>query len=260
MDTWEDGGTYDGYMGRWSRHLADEFVRWLGVPVGSRWIDVGCGTGALAEAIAQSASPESVAGIDPSPGFIAAARMRVGDGADLRVGDAQSLPFDDASFDAAASAIALNFVPDPGLAVRDMARVVAKGGVVATYLWDYAEGMEMIRLFWDAAVALDPSIAHLDEAIRFPLCNPERLVDLFGMAGLVDLEATSLEVPTVFEDFDAYWRPMLGDQGPIPTYVGSLGATERLRLEHRLRDQLPTSGDGSIALRARAWAVRGTVR
>lgn len=260
MDTWQEGSTYDGYMGRWSRQLADEFVRWLGVPVDSRWVDVGCGTGALAEAIVQCASPTWVAGIDLSPGFIATARTRLGDGADLRVGDAQSLPFDDGSFGAAVSAIALNFVPDPALAVREMTRVTARGGAVATYLWDYAEGMELIRRFWDAAVALDPSIAHLDEATRFPLCDPERLTDLFGMAGLVDLEATSLEVPTVFEDFDAYWRPMLGDQGPIPTYVGSLGATERLRLEHRLRDQLPTSGDGSIALRARAWAVRGTVR
>ncbi len=171
MDTWQEGSTYDGYMGRWSRHLANEFVGWLNVPVDSRWVDVGCGTGALAEAIAQSASPTSVAGIDPSPGFIAAAKARLGAGADLRVGDAQLLPFDDGGFDAAVSAIALNFVPDPRLAVREMARVTAKGGVVATYLWDYAEGMEMIRLFWDAAVALDPSIAHLDEATRFPLCR-----------------------------------------------------------------------------------------
>ena len=260
MDTWEEGSTYDGYMGRWSRSLADEFVQWLGVPINARWLDVGCGTGALAEAIARSASPRSVAAIDPSPGFIAAARARLGDGADLRVGDAQSLPFDDGAFDGAVSALALNFVPDPELAVREMARTTETGGVVATYLWDYAEGMEMIRSFWDAAVALDASIAHLDEATRFPLCNPEPLADLFRTADLADLAATSLEVPTVFNDFDSYWQPMLGDQGPIPTYVGSLGTTERRRLQARLRDQLPIAADGSISLGARAWAVRGTVQ
>ena len=117
--------------------------------------------------------------------------------------------------------------------------------------------MQVIREFWDAAVALDPTIDYLDEATRFPLCRPERLNALFTESGLDDVHTTALEIPTVFEGFDEYWEPFLGGQGPAPSYVASMSQPDRQHLESRLRNQLPTSNDGVIILTARAWAVRG---
>jgi SAM-dependent methyltransferase len=260
MDIWAEGDSYERFMGRWSRLVAREFVGWLDVPPDSAWIDVGCGTGALTSAIADSARPDRLAGVDPSPGFVAAARERLGERADLRVGDAHSLPFPSAGFDAAVSGLALNFMPDPHDAVGEMRRVTRKGGVVGAYVWDYADGMQMIRRFWDVAVDLDPSIGLLDEANRFPLCHPDRLTELFKGAGLDEVESGALEVPTVFDGFEEYWTPFLGGQGPAPTYVSSLSDDHRRRLETRLRSELPLSSDGKLNLGARAWTVRGVVR
>lgn len=257
MDAWDEGDGYNDYMGRWSQPVAREFLVWLGVPTGSKWVDVGCGTGALTTTIAEETEPARLAGVDPSVAFIGTARRQLGYGPDLHVGDAQSLPFEIASFDAAVSGLALNFFPNPEEALGDMRRVTRGGGTVAAYVWDYADGMEMIRYFWDAAVALDPSVADLDEAARFPLCRPDRLSDLFESVGLIDVETTALEIPTVFQNFDEFWRPMLGDQGPAPTYVGSLTEGDRLHLEARLRSELPAPTHGKISLTARAWAVRG---
>jgi hypothetical protein len=129
--------------------------------------------------------------------------------------------------------------------------------VVAVYVWDYAEGMELIRRFWDAA-SLDPDAAPLDEARRFPLCAPAALEELWRSAGLAGVETRAIEVPTPFADFDDYWRPFLGGQGPAPGYVMSLDGDRRKALRERLRAELPTSADGRIRLTARAWAVRGT--
>ncbi|MGZ5384200.1 MAG: class I SAM-dependent methyltransferase [Acidimicrobiia bacterium] len=259
MDTWDGGASYEHYMGRWSRRVAQQFLDWIAVPPASRWVDVGCGTGALTEAITQAASPERLAGVDPSSDFIAAARHRLGESPDLRVGDAQGLPFASDEFDAAVSGIALNFVPDPGRGIQEMRRVTRSGGVVAAYVWDYADGMQTIRMFWDAAVALDPTIAHLDEAARFPLCRPERLDVLFRESGLTDVDTTPLVIPTVFAGFGEYWKPFLGGQGPAPSYVVSLTERDRRDLQARLSDELPRSDDGAIELTARAWAVRGIV-
>jgi SAM-dependent methyltransferase len=258
MDTWDESDRYDDYMGRWSEPIAREFLDWLGLPARSKWVDVGCGPGALTATIAAETAPTELAGIDPSAGFIGAARRRLNDDSDLRIGDAQSLPFGSNLFDAAVSGIALNFFPEPEAAVREMGRVTVTGGTVAAYVWDYAGGMEMIRHFWDAAVTLKPAIAHLDEATRFPLCHPEPLTAVFTSADLNDVETTALEIPTVFPSFDQYWQPLLGDQGPAPAYVGSLTEPDRRRLESRLKSELPVSSDGSINLTARAWAVKGT--
>ncbi len=155
MDGWQQGEQYERYMGRWSRPTAVKFLRWLAVQDGQKWLDAGCGTGALSTEIVNHVAPASVAGIDASSGFIDEARRRLPPGIDLRVGDAQSLPFVSGSFDVVVSGIALNFVPDAQLAVREMRRVARTGGAVGVYLWDYNDGMEMIRVFWDVAVALD---------------------------------------------------------------------------------------------------------
>ena len=254
--TWAAGDRYEPYVGRWSRRAAPEFLAWLALPAGKRWLDVGCGTGALSQTILANAQPAGVAGVDPSEGFLAFARARVPQ-AEFHVGDAQALTFEDDSFDVAVSGLVLNFVPDAAKAVGEMRRVVRPGGTVAAYVWDYAGEMQLMRRFWAAAVALDPAAGALDEAIRFSLCRPDALRALWTAAGLQDIEVRTIDVPTVFKDFDDYWSPFLGGQGPAPTYCMSLPEDRRERLRRHLQDTLPIEADGSIRLIARAFAVRG---
>ncbi|HEX2526390.1 MAG TPA: methyltransferase domain-containing protein [Geminicoccus sp.] len=256
---WAAGEVYEPYVGRWSRKVAPRFLAWLDVPAGARWLDVGCGTGALTGAILEHHAPASVLGIDPSEGFLFHARQHVLDErAAFRPGDAQALPVEDGAFDAVASALVLNFVPDPSRAAAEMRRATRMGGRVAAYVWDYADGMQLMRRFWDAAMALDPAGAGAkDEALRFGLCRPEPLRALFGQAGLRDVEVTTIDVPTVFRDFDDYWTPFLGGQAPAPAYCMSLSEDRRAALRQRLRATLPVEADGSIRLAARAWAVQG---
>ncbi len=258
-DRWLSGGAYEPYVGRWSRLAAREFLALLDAPAGLDWLDVGCGTGALAEAVAARRAPKRLAGIDPSAGFLGFARRRLGGaGAGLLLADARGLPFAAAAFDRVVSGLVLNFVPDQARAAAEMARVARPGGEVALYVWDYAEGMELMRRFWDAAVALDPAAGAQDEGRRFPVCRPEPLRGLFEKAGLVGVETRAIDVPTVFRDFDDYWTPFLGGQAPAPGYCMSLGEEARAALRERLRASLPARpDDGSIHLTARAWAVRG---
>lgn len=257
-DAWDSGSAYEPYVGRWSRLVAREFLGWLAVPPGGRWLDVGCGTGALVENILALAAPGEAVGIDPSAAYVAFARERVRDPrVRFDVGDAQALQAASASFDAVVSGLVLNFVTEPDRAVSEMARVARPGGMVAAYVWDYADGMQMIRLFWDAAAALDPRSRELDEGRRFPLCRPEPLTDLFRRAGLEGVEVRAIEVPTVFRDFDDYWSPFLGGQAPAPGYAMSLSEERRAALRERIRASLPTDSQGRHNLVARAWAVRG---
>jgi SAM-dependent methyltransferase len=239
--------------------VARQFVPWLGVPAGRRWVDVGCGTGALCAEIADAASPSSVVGVEPSEGFLETAQATLRGPPVLLSGSATAIPLGDADADAVVSALLLNFLPDPSRALAEMMRVAAPGGVVAAYVWDYAEKMEMMRAFWDAAVEVTPAAAPLDEAVRFPLCRPEGLVGLFSGAGLTRVEVTPIDIATRFTSFDDYWRPFLGGQGPAPAYAVSLDEDARARLRDRIREQLPFGADGSISLTARAWAVRGEV-
>jgi SAM-dependent methyltransferase len=257
-DTWALGDAYEPYVGRWSRLVAADFLDWLAVPPGD-WLDVGCGTGALTRTILDKAEPASVTGIDAAEGFVAYAREHVKDGrARFEVGNATALPFPDGIFSAAVSGLVLNFVPAPGAMVAEMARVVRSGGTVALYVWDYADRMQLMRVFWDCAVALDPAAAEKDEGRRFPICHPKPLAELFRDAELADVEVRGIEVPTRFRDFDDYWSPFLGGQGPAPTYTMSLGEEQRTALRECIRSRLPVESDGSISLVARAWAVRGS--
>jgi hypothetical protein len=155
-------------------------------------------------------------------------------------------------FDAVVSGLALNFVPSPRDAMAELTRVAAPGGTVAAYVWDYADGMAMLRHFWDAALELDPAAP--DEGARFPLCQPATLADLWRAAGLTAVQVRAIVVSMVFADFDAYWRPFLGGQGPAPGYLASLSVSERESLRALLRERLP---ERDIRLTARAWAVRG---
>lgn len=258
-DTWERGDPYEQYVGRWSRRVAPLFLAWLGIPAGRKWLDVGCGTGALCAAIVDQCSPSSVAGVEPSEGFLETAREHLAGRAVLHQGSATAIPLDDASVDVVVSGLVLNFVPDQRAALAEMTRVTGKGGTIGAYVWDYAGKMELMRFFWDAAVELNPDAAKMDEGIRFPLCRPEALVELFERAGLNGVEVMAIDVLTPFASFEDYWQPFLGGQGPAPAYAMSLHETARARLRDRLRGRLPAQSDGSISLIARAWATRATV-
>jgi len=258
LDVWAVGAAYHAYVGRWSRLVAREFVRGLGLPRHRSWLDVGCGAGALVQAIVDDAEPHMVLGIDRSDGFVRHARVASTSAqVAFQVGDARALPVTGGRFDAVVSGLVLNFVPDSRKMVAEMARAVRPGSTVALYVWDYAGGMQPIRRFWDAAMGLDPSAAGLDEAARFPICAPGPLQALFEEAGLSKVATHAIDVPTVFRDFDDYWAPFLGGQGPAPGYAMSLPTDRLLALREALRKTLPVAPDGSIPLTARAWAVRG---
>ncbi len=257
-EVWASGDLYEPYVGRWSRRVAREFLNWLAVPERRDWLDVGCGTGALIQTIIETENPNSIIGIDPSLGYTEYAKARIASPrARFEVGDAQSLPIDTASLDAAVAGLVLNFVPQPPRAVAEMARVVRPGCIVAAYVWDYAGKMELMRYFWDTAVALDPGAKELDEGRRFPICQPTPLAELFAQAGLSEVEVRPIDVATDFRDFDDYWSPFLGGQGPAPGYAMSLSEEGRAALRERIRSELPITKDGSIHLIARAWAARG---
>jgi len=257
-DVWASGDLYEPYVGRWSRLVAREFLTWLEVPAQKRWLDVGCGTGALSQTILATNDPETLKGIDRSDGFVEYARNKVNDQrATFEVGDAQSLPVDSNIYDSAISGLVLNFVLQPEKMISEMARAVKDAGVVAVYVWDYADKMQLMRYFWDAAIALDSAVADLDEAPRFPVCNPDALSELFQKMGLKQVETRAIDVETYFKDFDDYWNPFLGGQGPAPTYAMSLSEEKRVQLRDKIRASLPFALDGSIPLVARAWAVKG---
>jgi len=258
-DTWESGSPYEQYVGRWSRQVAPQFLSWLGIPAGRRWLDVGCGTGALCAAIVDRCSPASVVGVEPSEGFLRAAKDNLANRAALHLGSATAIPLGDASVDVAVSGLVLNFVPDQRAALAEMARVTGKGGTIAAYVWDYAGKMELMRYFWDAAVELDANAAKLDEGLRFPLCRPEALEKLFADAGLKGVEVKPIDIETRFTSFDDYWQPFLGGQGPAPAYAMSLDESGRTRLRDHIRKRLPTAASGLISLIARAWAARAAV-
>ena len=269
-DVWAAGAFYEPYVGRWSRLVAPEFISWMGVKNGREWLDVGCGTGALTEAILHGARPKSVVGIEQSPGFVEYAKshvrapdlsFRLGNKAAIsfRIGDAVSLPVLGETMDATAAALVLNFVEEPQRAVAEMTRVTRRGGTVGAYVWDYAGKMELLRTFWDAAVALDPSAGELDEGRKFSKCREAPLAQLFIVAGLKNVVTRSIDVPLHFRDFDDYWTPFLGGQGPAPSYVASLDRERRELLRETIRESLPVRRDGTIRLTARAWAVKGSV-
>ncbi|MET8764998.1 methyltransferase domain-containing protein [Lentzea sp. NPDC004782] len=248
---WDAGDAYERYVGRWSRPVAVEFLRWLDVPPGRTWLDVGCGTGALTETVLAHAQPASITGVDPSPGFLDLARQRV-EGATFEVGNAMDLG--ERQVDVVVSGLVLTFVPDVPRAVAEFARV---GSYVGAYLWDYTSGMQMMRLFWDAAKDVDPAAASQDEGLRFgDVSDPDPLRTCWTGAGLRDVEVTGIVVPTVFRDFADFWEPFEGGAGAAPAYAATLPVEQRDAIRDLLRSRLPQAGP--IELTARAWAVRGS--
>jgi SAM-dependent methyltransferase len=203
LDKWTSGSAYDQWMGRWSRLLADEFLKWLCVSSGARWLDVCCGSGVVTEAIAEFCSPGSIVGIDASPAQIAFARMhRTRSGITFELSDATAVPFPDANFDAAVCGLGLNYISEPARALQEMQRVTRSGGTIAAYIWDYAQGVRFLREFWDAAIAVDPEARDFDQGRRFPMCSPDGLRTLFQVIEVKEVKLSALQIVTRFASFD----------------------------------------------------------
>jgi ubiquinone/menaquinone biosynthesis C-methylase UbiE len=257
LDKWTSGSEYDQWMGRWSRLLAEQFLQWLAISPGARWIDVCCGSGVVTKAIAERCLPKRVAGIDASAAQIAFANQhRVGDGISFEVGDAISIPFPDASFDVVVCGLGLNYISEPIRALEEMRRVASADGVIAAYVWDYAEGAGFLRRFWDAAASVDPEATSFDQAQRFPMCTPDGLRELFRAAHCQRIRVKALEIVTWFENFEQYWAPLLSGQGSAPNYLASRSQQIKTEIRERLKSSFQSGETKPIELSARAWAVR----
>ena len=256
---WASGAAYDPYMGRWSRLVATDFVRWLDVPRERQWLDVGCGTGALSRTILETNFPKEVVGFDLSPNYIEYARCHIIDKR-LRfiLGDALALSSIVDQYDAVVSGLALNFMAEPRRALREMAQVTRTDGTVAVYVWDYAGEMQLLRYFWDAAVTLDPEVRSLDEGQRSPICSPTALASLVSDAGLGHVQCRAIDVVAQFSNFDDYWLPFLGGQGTVASYAMGLSEEHRNKLQEAIKARLPVAADGSISILLRAWAVKSS--
>lgn len=250
-----DAAAYERFMGRWSRRLAPRLLDLAAPADPRRVLDVGSGTGNLALAVAERWPTCAVVGVDPSRAFVAYARSRVGERQPVSFveGDATRLPHGAGEFDASLALLVLNFVPDPQAALAEMVRVTRPGGVVAAAVWDYGEGMGMLRAFWDAVVSVDPATAGLDEA-HMRLAGAGELAGLFARSGLAGVEERVLEVETPFATFEDFWEPLTLGVGPAGAYVASAAPDLRERVREELRRRL---GAGPFAFGARARAVRG---
>ncbi|MHB8114155.1 MAG: class I SAM-dependent methyltransferase [Bellilinea sp.] len=258
-DPWRSGTAYERFMGRWSNLIAQRFLRWLAIPPDRVWLDVGCGTGSITKLILDSYRPKEIYAMDASSEFIShAQRLITHPAVHFKVGLAQSLDLNSNSMDAVVSGLVINHIPQPEDAIKEMLRVTKPGGTAGIFLWDYAAGMQMLRYFWDVAIELDRKASKFDEGIRFPICQEGQLESRMREAGLKQVEAYPIEINTVFQNFDDYWQPFLGNVGPASIYAMSLTSEDRQKIEDSLHKALPIANDGSISLTARAWAVKGT--
>ncbi len=256
--TFVNAEAYERLMGGWSRRLAPLLIDFADVREGDRVLDVGSGTGSLALVISGTRRSE-VVGIDPSASYVEHARTRTADPrVRFDVGDAQMLPYPDASFDKCLALLVINFLPNARKAVAEMRRVTRPSGRVAAAVWDYGGGMTMLRAFWDAAVALDPAAEPRHER-HMPYCRRGQLAALWTESGMQEVEETGLPIPMNFASFDDFWASFLGGQGPSGSYVTGLPPDHQRALQERLRKELLAGKpDGPFTLEALAWAVRGT--
>ncbi len=249
------GAAYDAYMGRYSRLLADPFADEVGVARGHTALDVGCGPGALTGVLVERLGADAVFACDPSAPFVAECVARH-PGVDVRLGRAEAPPFEDCRFDVALAQLVLHFVSDPEQAAGEMRRVVRPGGIVAACVWDFAQGMEMMRHFWDAALTLDPNAPDVARTLRFG--RQGEIVELFEHAGLEHVVETTLHVSTRYDSFDEFWSGFLTGIGPSGVYCIGLSDEQRSALRHELFRRVGSPG-GSFTLGAMARSAKGVV-
>jgi SAM-dependent methyltransferase len=246
---------YDRLVGRYGRELARALIDAAGLRPGHRAVDVGCGPGALTSELVALLGAEHVAAVDPSVPFVEACRGRL-PGVHVEVGSAEELPFEDAAFDGALSQLVVNFMTDPPAGVREMRRVTRPGGTVAAAVWDYAGEMTLLRRFWDAAIALDPSAEDLDEGRCMPFCTRDELGGLWSAAGLTEVRVSSVVVAAGYDDFEDLWQPLELGVAPSGAYATSLPSERRMALKAELRRRLGV-GPEPFRLTARAWIATG---
>jgi SAM-dependent methyltransferase len=248
------GEKYERFMGRYVKSLAPVFADAAGIEGGMRVLDVGCGPGGLTRDLVARTGADNVAAIDPSAPFVEACRAN-NPGADVREGPGEQLPWEDDAFDAALASLVVGFMRDPHLGVLEMARVTKPGGTVAACFWDTAGGMEMLRIFWQSAAAVDPTVTG---ERRLMGAREGDLRDLLTLAGLQDVRDGELTATARYESFDDLWEPATFGVGPFGEHVKSLSDEDREAVREEVRRRVDNP-DGPFELSARAWFARGTV-
>lgn len=247
---------YDRHVGRYGPELAAAFVEFAGLSPEMRALDVGCGPGALTRALARVVGPGRVAAADPSETYVEACRVRV-PGADVRVGPAEALPFENGPFDAVLAQLVIQALDDPPRAAREMARVLAPGGVMATCVWDFRNGMPLLGSYWAAAMAVDPEGARRARGdMTNPWCTPEGLGRFLREAGVEEIESGELSASAGYDDVDDAWWSFAAGVSPSGAYCRSLDERRRAALREEF-DRRLGSPRGPLRLTARAWSVRG---
>ncbi|HET9953220.1 MAG TPA: methyltransferase domain-containing protein [Polyangiaceae bacterium] len=247
------GETYDLFMGRYSRPLAVLFADAADLAPGMKALDVGCGPGALTGVLVDRLGAANVAAIDPSPTFVEACKARHRE-VDVRSGRAETIPFEDQSFDRVLAQLVLHFVSEPARAAQELRRVLRPGGMALACVWDFTAGMEMLRHFWDAALALNPEAPDEARILRFG--REREILDLFAATGFENLTETTLQVTSSYIDFDELWSGFLAGIGPAGAYCMSLSEEERATLRAELFSRLGQPR-GAFSLGAMARCASG---
>jgi SAM-dependent methyltransferase len=258
-----DGPAYERFLGRWTKRLAEPLLDFAGFPAGGALLDVGTGTGSVARAMAARWPSRQIVGVDVAESYIGYARAQaIGASPVFEIGDATALHFDNGAFAGVTAQLVLNFVPNAKLAIGEMKRATQRGGIVVAAIWDFRGGLVYQRLFWDTVAGIDPEAANVrDRLFSGTLALPDGLTKLFADAGLADVRRCSLTVRMDYVNFDDYWEPLLGGQGPMGSYVTALDVDKRHNVENAVRRAYCSgSPDGERSMTATAWAVRGIVR